>query len=525
MTIKLYKNFSFSLILKLLKNLQITINKYSKIQFKYILNYFNKVINKKNKQKKENIILYIFLLLKKKINNISLIIFNFSNQFYKKIYQLKNKYFNKILLKFKIINFLKKNNLNIKNIIYIYYWIKKIFKIFKKQKLIKKKLVNILPNININQYNNKLYNKKKPFIAKLIINKKITGYYSNKDIRHIEIDISNSNLIYQPGDALGIWLENDPILINELLQLLSLKGDELISIKYNSFTLKKALLNYFELTQNTEFIVKNYIILSNNKKLTHLLKNKELIQKYIKNTPIIDMIRQKPINLNAQQFINLLNPIKPRLYSISSSQMQTKNEIHITVSVVRYNINGRTYLGSASSFLANRLKHNDNIKIFIQKNNNFRLPKNPNAPIIMIGPGTGIAPFRAFMQQRNINKSKGKNWLFFGNQHFTEDFLYKTEWQYYIKIGLLTNIDLAWSRDQKNKIYVQDKLCEKGKEIWNWIKKGAYIYICGDANYMKKDVENILLEIIVKYGNINIKQAKKFLNKLYLQCRYQQNIY
>ncbi|VFP78945.1 Sulfite reductase [NADPH] flavoprotein alpha-component [Candidatus Erwinia haradaeae] len=384
----------------------------------------------------------------------------------------------------------------------------------------------LTPNIkNINSINNTLYTKDTPLKARLLVNQKITGRNSDQDVRHIEIDISHSNLIYQPGDSLGVWFENDPELVEELMHLTCLSSDDKVIVSGNLISIQEALKTHYELTINTAQIIKKYAFLSSNNYLISQLDTQDKLQKYANNTPIVEMLRSSPSKLNAQDFIDILRPISPRLYSISSAQEENENEIHITVSVVRFNIDGRTRSGGASSYLADRLHENDEIRIFIEQNNHFRLPENPEKPIIMIGPGTGIAPFRAFMQKRNSEQACGKNWLFFGNPHFTEDFLYQVEWQRYVKNGLLTHIDLAWSRDQEDKIYVQDRIYARGKEIWNWIQDGAHLYICGNARHMAKDVEKALLKIIEKFGKMDSKTADNFLNDLRIEHRYQRDVY
>ncbi|CNH38801.1 NADPH-dependent assimilatory sulfite reductase flavoprotein subunit [Yersinia intermedia] len=369
------------------------------------------------------------------------------------------------------------------------------------------------------------YSKTAPLTAQLSVQQKVTGRNSEKDVRHIEIDLADSGLRYQPGDALGIWFDNDPALVDELLALLWLKGDEQVSVDGQNLPLAQALRSHFELTQNTTLIVDKYAALSRDETLIALLADKPALQQYAKNTPIVDMVRQAPSDLNADQLIALLRPLTPRLYSIASSQAETENEVHITVGVVRYDIDGRPRTGGASGYLADRLEVEGDIRVFIEHNDNFRLPANPETPVIMIGPGTGIAPFRAFMQQREADGASGKNWLFFGNPHFTEDFLYQVEWQRYVKEGLLTRIDLAWSRDQAHKIYVQDKLRAQGAELWNWIQQGAHIYVCGDANRMAKDVEQVLLDVVAEHGAMDTEQADEYLSELRLARRYQRDVY
>ncbi|HDL7734693.1 TPA: NADPH-dependent assimilatory sulfite reductase flavoprotein subunit [Yersinia enterocolitica] len=385
--------------------------------------------------------------------------------------------------------------------------------------------VAVTPSGAVDEITSSPYSKAAPLTAQLSVQQKVTGRNSEKDVRHIEIDLGDSGLRYQPGDALGIWFDNDPALVEELLALLWLKGDEQVSIDGQNISLSQALRSHLELTQNTTLIVDKYAALSRDEKLIALLADKSALQHYAKNTSIVDMVRQAPSDLNADQLVALLRPLTPRLYSIASSQAETENEVHVTVGVVRYDIDGRPRTGGASGYLADRLEVDGDIRIFIEHNDNFRLPTNPETPVIMIGPGTGIAPFRAFMQQREADGATGKNWLLFGNPHFTEDFLYQVEWQRYVKDGLLTRIDLAWSRDQADKIYVQDKLREQGAELWNWIQQGAHIYVCGDANRMAKDVEQVLLDVVALHGAMDAEQADEYLSELRLARRYQRDVY
>ncbi|ELY2495383.1 NADPH-dependent assimilatory sulfite reductase flavoprotein subunit [Cronobacter muytjensii] len=369
------------------------------------------------------------------------------------------------------------------------------------------------------------YTKEAPLTATLSVNQKITGRHSQKDVRHIEIDLGDAGLRYQPGDALGVWYQNDPALVQELLELLWLKGDETVTVDGKTLTLSEALQWHFELTVNTAAIVENYATLTRSEALLPLVGDKAKLQQYAAATPIVDMVRFAPAQLEAEQLTGLLRPLTPRLYSIASSQAEVENEVHITVGVVRYEIEGRARAGGASGYLADRLEEEGEVRVFIEHNDNFRLPATPETSVIMIGPGTGIAPFRAFMQQREADGATGKNWLFFGNPHFTEDFLYQVEWQRYVKEGLLNRIDLAWSRDQEHKIYVQDKIREQGAELWRWIQEGAHIYVCGDANRMAKDVEQALLEVIAAYGEMDAEAADEYLSELRVERRYQRDVY
>ena len=377
----------------------------------------------------------------------------------------------------------------------------------------------------VNEVHTSPYTKEAPLAASLAVNQKITGRDSLKDVRHIEIDLGDSGLRYQPGDALGVWYQNDPALVKELAELLWLKGDEPVTVNDKTLPLAEALQWHFELTVNTANIVENYATLTRSESLLPLVGDKAQLQHYAATTPIVDMVRFSPAQLDAQALVDLLRPLTPRLYSIASSQAEVESEVHVTVGVVRYEIEGRARAGGASSFLADRVEEEGEVRVFIEHNDNFRLPANPQTPVIMIGPGTGIAPFRAFMQQRAADGAEGKNWLFFGNPHFTEDFLYQVEWQRYVKEGVLSRIDLAWSRDQKEKIYVQDKLREQGAELWRWINDGAHIYVCGDANRMAKDVEQALLEVIAEFGGMDTEAADEFLSELRVERRYQRDVY
>lgn len=377
----------------------------------------------------------------------------------------------------------------------------------------------------VNDIHTSPYTKEAPLSATLSVNQKITGRDSEKDVRHIEIDLGDSGLRYQPGDALGVWYQNDPQLVKELVELLWLKGDEPVTVDGKTLPLAEALEWHFELTVNTATIVENYATLTRSESLLPLVGDKAQLQQYAAATPIVDMVRFSPAQLDAEALIGLLRPLTPRLYSIASSQAEVESEVHVTVGVVRYEIEGRARAGGASSFLADRVEEDGEVRVFIEHNDNFRLPANPETPVIMIGPGTGIAPFRAFMQQRAADGAQGKNWLFFGNPHFTEDFLYQVEWQSYVKEDLLTRIDLAWSRDQQQKVYVQDKLREQGAELWRWINDGAHIYVCGDANRMAKDVEHTLLEVIAEYGAMDAEAADEFLSELRVERRYQRDVY
>ncbi|QCI26854.1 assimilatory sulfite reductase (NADPH) flavoprotein subunit [Buchnera aphidicola (Thelaxes californica)] len=377
-----------------------------------------------------------------------------------------------------------------------------------------------------NQLNHSIWSKVNPYLSTLLTNQKITGRYSNKDVRHLELHIKDSEIQYNPGDSVGIWYENDDSLINEILEILKIKKNEIVNIKNIQKTIFHALKFDYELTTNSSVIFKKYSFLSKDPHLINMNNDIKFLQSYIKNMPLVHMFRQFPTCLSAQNLIELLHPLKPRFYSISSSQLENNEEIHITVNVVHNICSGKKYLGGASGYLSKTIPDVSKIKIFIEKNNNFKLPINNNIPIIMIGSGTGIAPFRSFIQERDNRNALGKNWLFFGNQQSSEDFLYQQEWQLYHKQGLLNNIDLAWSQDFDHKIYIQEKMLEKSEELWKWIYNDeAYIYVCGNATNMAKDVELALIKIICQYNGTNTEQSNDFLNMLRTSKRYQRDIY
>ncbi|MDX3774773.1 assimilatory sulfite reductase (NADPH) flavoprotein subunit [Chromatiaceae bacterium AAb-1] len=369
------------------------------------------------------------------------------------------------------------------------------------------------------------YNKQNPFTAELYVCQKITGRNSTKDVRHIELSLAGSDLSYQPGDALGIYFSNDPALVRELLLHTAISPDTPVSVGTQKLTVAQALTDELELTQSYPAFVEKYAAATGNAALAELAQDKNALRGYLAQRQIIDIVREHPGLLSARQLVDALRKQQPRLYSIASSQAEVEDEVHLTVGVVRYHAFGQQHSGGASGFLAERLAEGDKVKVFVEKNDNFRLPQNDNTAVIMIGPGTGIAPFRAFLQEREQRGASGKNWLFFGNPHFTQDFLYQTELQSYLKKGVLTHLHVAFSRDQAEKVYVQDKLRIQGAEVFNWLEQGAHLYICGDANHMAKDVHQALLEIIQQYGGKNAEDAQHYLDELRAAKRYQKDVY
>jgi sulfite reductase (NADPH) flavoprotein alpha-component len=373
------------------------------------------------------------------------------------------------------------------------------------------------------------YDKQNPFSAELLVSQKITGRDSAKNVSHVEIDLADSGLTYQPGDALGVWFDNSETLVDELLTALSLSATEEVSLKIagniTSISLKKALIEQLEITQTAPSFISFWAGISNNDALKTIADDKTSARDFAANHQIIDVVKLYPGTVEAQAFVDALRKITPRLYSIASSQLEVEEEVHLTVGLVNYNIDEHERFGGASSYLTQRLEEGGNVKVFVEHNDNFRLPQNSETPIIMIGPGTGVAPFRAFMQEREANEATGDNWMFFGDQTFTQDFLYQVEWQNYLKSGLVTKLDVAFSRDQKQKIYVQDRIKENSADVYEWLQRGAHLYICGDANRMAKDVHETLVEVVATQGNKTTEQAEEYLKELRINKRYQKDVY
>ena len=370
-----------------------------------------------------------------------------------------------------------------------------------------------------------LYNKQNPYTATLLTSQKITGRDSGKDVRHIEIDLEGSGLSYQPGDALGVWFENSSQLANAILAKVGLSGVESVEVDGESLSIHSALVNKFEITSANPQLVTKFAELSASKKLLKLVEDKDKLREYASNIQIVDVLAEKKTKLSADELVGLLRRLTPRLYSIASSQTEVDDEVHLTVGLVEYDQGDEKRFGGASSYLSHRLEEGGEVKVFVENNNNFKLPQDDNTPVIMIGPGTGIAPFRSFIQERDNRDAEGNNWLFFGDRTFTQDFLYQVEWQKYLKSGVLNRLDVAFSRDQGEKVYVQHRILENAQQVWQWIQEGAYIYVCGDATRMAKDVHDALVIVAEQQGQMPRDDAEQFINDLRKAKRYQRDVY
>ncbi|WP_105265588.1 assimilatory sulfite reductase (NADPH) flavoprotein subunit [Pseudoalteromonas sp. T1lg76] len=369
------------------------------------------------------------------------------------------------------------------------------------------------------------YNKQNPFTAELLTVQKITGRDSTKDVRHIEISLEGSDIQYQPGDSLGVYFLNDETKVDKVLATLELDGETQVTLGDEALSLRDALIERLELTQSYPGFVEKYAAVTENAELLALVADKAAMREYIEARQTYDVIFQNPAKVSAQELVDSLRKVQPRLYSIASSQAEVEDEVHLTLAVVEFDGFGEQHLGGCSGYLGRFAEEGATIKVFTEHNDNFRLPADDNTPVIMIGPGTGIAPFRAFLQEREARDAQGNNWLFFGNPHFTQDFLYQTEIQGYLKSGLLTKVDVAWSRDQAQKVYVQDRIREQGEQLFAWLEQGAHVYICGDASRMAKDVHQALVDVIKAQGGKDDDSAEQYLKELRSANRYQKDVY
>jgi sulfite reductase (NADPH) flavoprotein alpha-component len=374
------------------------------------------------------------------------------------------------------------------------------------------------------------YSRTNPFHAAVLENLNLNGRGSNKETRHLEISLEGSGLTYQPGDALGIYPQNDPELVDELIQALNWNPNETVTINKQGDirSLRAAFTSHYEITILTKPLLEKIAQLTGIDELHELIGsgNEAKLKEYIAGRDLLDVVKDfGPFGVSPQEFADLLRKMPARLYSIASSLESNPDEVHVTIGAVRYNTHGRDRNGVCSVLCSERLESGDTLPVYIQHNQNFKLPENPDTPIIMVGPGTGIAPFRSFMQEREEIGAEGKSWLFFGDQHFVTDFLYQTEWQKWLKDGVLTKADVAFSRDTDEKVYVQHRMLEHSKELFEWLEQGASLYVCGDEKNMAHDVQNTLIDIIEKEGNMSREKAEAYVADMQQKKRYQRDVY
>jgi len=374
-----------------------------------------------------------------------------------------------------------------------------------------------------------LYTRSNPFPGKLVVNRRLSGPESEKDTRHFEIDLTGWGLSFEVGDSVAVYPTNDPDLVEEIIHALGAKGDEPVAAGKTQKNFREALLRDYSITQPTPKFLKAITRRANSSTLLKDLlqpERKEDLDRYLWGMEVIDFLNEHPsAKFSPEEFVGLLTKLQPRLYSVASSLRVYPEQVHLIVDVVRYESHGRVRKGVASSFLAERA---DNIPVPVYPSSakHFHMPENPDTPIIMIGPGTGIAPFRAFLQDRQAVGAKGKNWLYFGAQREKCDYAYKEDFDRFKRDGILTRFDCAWSRDQAHKIYVQHKLLENAAEIWKWLdSEGAQFFVCGDARRMAKDVDAALRKIVQEQGGKSVNDANSYVEKLKSDKRYKRDVY
>lgn len=373
------------------------------------------------------------------------------------------------------------------------------------------------------------FSKKNPFPAEVLDHVMLNGEGTVKETIHLELDLNGSGLTYETGDALAVVPTNCEQTVTDLIVASKLDANAKVTVKgFEETDLATALTEQLDITALSKSIIKKYNELAQSDELTALLADdaKDKLKDWVWGRQIIDLVEAYPVaDLSAQAFVSVMRKLPPRLYSIASSPKAHQDEVHLTVAAVRYNSHDKDRKGVASTFLADEAKVGEKVKVYVHSNKNFRLPEDPNTPVIMVGPGTGIAPFRAFIEERGETGNDGGSWLFFGDQKYHFDFLYQLELQEHLKTGALTKLDVAFSRDQPEKVYVQHRMLERSKEIYEWLEKGAHFYVCGDASRMANDVHEALIEIVQAVGGKPLEEAVAYVDQLKKDKRYQRDVY
>jgi len=374
------------------------------------------------------------------------------------------------------------------------------------------------------------YSRTNPFHAEVLDNINLNGRGSDLETRHLALSLEDSGLQFEPGDVVGIFPENDPALVDALIHQLGWNPNELVPANKQGelCKLKEALSAHYDISTLSRTLLETVAPLSAGDKLRELLQpgHEQDLKDYLKGRDLLDLARDfAPWQATPGEFVSLLRKLPARQYSIASSYRANPDEVHLTIRAVRYEAHGRVRHGVCSTHVADRLQPGDKLPIYIQKNDHFRLPASPDAPIIMIGPGTGAAPFRSFMEERAELGAAGKSWLFYGDRRFLTDFLYQVEWQRWLQDGVLTRMDVAFSRDTDKKVYVQHRMMEKSKDLYAWLQDGATVYVCGDKDHMAKDVHETLIAIVEKEGGKSREAAEAFIADLQQHNRYQRDVY
>lgn len=364
------------------------------------------------------------------------------------------------------------------------------------------------------------WTRKNPFVAALALNRLLSGSGSDKEIRHYEFALADSGIEYEAGDALAVLPQNNPALVEAIAEHFRVSVDTMV----DGEPLSELLGNRYEISSPSKDLLGEVESRAENEELSHVLRGgvKERLDRWLWGKDILDVLRIAGDDLGVEEFVGLLKPLQHRAYSISSSALAHPDRIHLTVASVRYEMGGRMRGGVCSTFLADR---SETAKIFLQPNKSFRVPADNDVPMIMVGPGTGIAPFRAFLQEREKRGAGGRNWLFFGDQHRADDYVYEDELTAWQASGLLDRLDLAFSRDQSEKVYVQHRMRENGKELFGWLQDGGHFYVCGDALRMAKDVDQALHDVVAEHGGLDHDAATDYVNELKREKRYVRDVY
>ncbi len=372
-----------------------------------------------------------------------------------------------------------------------------------------------------------LHDKANPFNATLLANIPLVSPESSKDTRHIEVDLAGSGLTYVPGDSLGIFAKNSLQSVDAVIAATGLSAGETVNVEQHKFNLADALESRFEITVSTPRFLEAWAELSDAADLKALLGKDKRTERseWLYNNHIVDIIRRFPVTgISAQKFLETLRPMQPRLYSLASSRSLVGDEAHLTVAPIRYELHGEPRAGVGSVHLVDRAEPGDTFPAYVQPAAHFHVPSD-DTPIIMVGPGTGVAPYRAFLQEREARGSGGKAWLFFGERNFKHDFLYQLEWQQWLEEGTLTRMDVAFSRDQRERVYVQHRMTERAPELYAWLQEGATFYVCGDATSMAGDVEEALIQVYMTGGNLERDAAVNEVKQLRRDKRYLRDVY
>ncbi len=370
------------------------------------------------------------------------------------------------------------------------------------------------------------WNRQHPFAAEVLVNQRIVANDSGKDVRHVELLLEGSGITYQPGDALGVWPVQAPTLVDAVVDTLGLSADSLVTLKGETLPLSQWLGQRRELTVLTRPFIQAHAERGGHAGLQDLLvpDAREKLSHLLGRVQLLDLLREYPADWDADALVAALRPLAPRMYSIASSQRQVGDEVHLTIDRLHYTSGDEERWGVASRHLC-ALAEGDTVPVFVDANDRFRLPPDPARDVIMIGPGTGVAPFRAFIQERAASGASGRNWLFFGNPHRRTDFLYQLEWQQAVKRGQLHRLDVAFSRDQAHKVYVQQRIRERGRALWTWLDGGAHLYVCGDAGHMAPDVHAALIDVATEHGGKSPGDAGAWLENLMSEGRYARDVY